>query len=99
MRRRRLRRYDRWWILGRMLAKRCRPASDDAHRPRAAEKVREEMHMPGTDNIDADSSKGAGGATSEQPQAALPVSMTEEQLRAVTVGEIAPLVGHIQIVD
>src|SRR5260221_4942860 len=55
--------------------------------------------MTGTDNIDADSSKGASGATSEQVQAAMPVSMTEEQLQAVTVGELAPLVGHIQIVD
>jgi len=82
-----------------MLAKRCRPESDDAHRPRAEEKDREEMHMPGNDNIDADSSKGASGATSEQAQAAMPVSMTEEQLRAVTVGELAPLVGHVQIVD
>jgi GrpB-like predicted nucleotidyltransferase (UPF0157 family) len=55
--------------------------------------------MPGNDNIDADSSKGANGATSEQAQAAMPVSMTEEQLRAVTVGELAPLVGHVKIVD
>ena len=55
--------------------------------------------MSGTDNTAADSSKGASGATSEQTQAAMPVSMTEEQLRAVTVGELAPLVGHIQIVD
>jgi GrpB-like predicted nucleotidyltransferase (UPF0157 family) len=60
---------------------------------------REKMHMPGNDNIDAGSSKGASGATSEQAQAAMPVSMTEEQLRAVTVGELAPLVGHVQIVD
>lgn len=55
--------------------------------------------MPGTDNTAADSSKEASGATSEQAQAAMPVSMTEEQLRAVTVGELAPLVGHVQIVD
>jgi GrpB-like predicted nucleotidyltransferase (UPF0157 family) len=82
-----------------MLAKRCRPASDDAHRPRIAEKDREEMHMPGNDNIDAYSSKEASGATPEQAQAAMSVSMTEEQLQAVTVGELAPLVGHIQIVD
>lgn len=55
--------------------------------------------MPENDNIDADLSKGASGATSEQNQAPTPVSMTEEQLRVTTVGELAPLVGHIQIVD
>jgi GrpB-like predicted nucleotidyltransferase (UPF0157 family) len=55
--------------------------------------------MSGTDNTAADSSTGASGATSEQAQAAMPVSMTEEQLRAVTVGELAALVGHVQIVD
>ena len=55
--------------------------------------------MSGNDNTTADSPKEASEATAEQAQAAIPVPTTEEQLRAVTVGELAPLVGHILLVD
>src|SRR2546422_6724524 len=62
-------------------------------------KVREEMHMPGTDNTAGDSPKGASRAPSEQTQAATHVPLTEEQIRDAHVGELVPLVGPIQIVD
>lgn len=45
------------------------------------------MHMPEIDNLAGDLSKKANKTT------------TEEQLRAITLGEIVPLVGTIQIVD
>ena len=53
------------------------------------------MHMTGIDNTAGDLPKEASGATS----AANNVPMTEEQMRAAQVGELAPLVGRIQIVD
>jgi GrpB-like predicted nucleotidyltransferase (UPF0157 family) len=55
--------------------------------------------MPGTDNTAGDSPKGASRETSEQPRAASSVPLTEEQLRAATIGELKPLAGPIQIVD
>ena len=57
------------------------------------------MHMTGIDNTAGDLPKEASGAASEQFRAATHVPMTEEQMRAVQVGELAPLVGRIQIVD
>jgi GrpB-like predicted nucleotidyltransferase (UPF0157 family) len=57
------------------------------------------MQMPGTGNTTGDSPKGASGETSEQPLVAPSVPLTEEQLRAVTIGELVPLAGPIQIVD
>src|SRR6266699_202868 len=57
------------------------------------------MHMPGTDNTAGDLPKGASRATSEQAQAAAREPSTDEQIRAAYVGEPAPLVGPIQIVD
>ncbi|HJT58212.1 MAG TPA: GrpB family protein [Ktedonobacteraceae bacterium] len=53
--------------------------------------------MSENDNTAANSSQEASEATTEQ--AASPTQMTEEQLQAVTVGAVAPLVGHIVIVD
>jgi GrpB-like predicted nucleotidyltransferase (UPF0157 family) len=55
--------------------------------------------MPGTDNTAGDSPKGASRETSKQPRVAASVPLTEEQLRAATIGELKPLVGPIQIVD
>ena len=55
--------------------------------------------MAGIDNTAGDLPKEASGATSEQARAATHVPMTEEQMRAVQVGELAPLVGPIYIVD
>ncbi len=55
--------------------------------------------MPGTDNTAGDLPKGASRATSEQAQAAAREPSTDEQIRAAYVGEPAPLVGPIQIVD
>ena len=57
------------------------------------------MHMTGIDNTAGDLPKEASGAASEQFRAATHVPMTEEQMRAVQVGELAPLVGRIHIVD
>ena len=57
------------------------------------------MHMTGVDNTAGDLPKEASGAASEQFRAATHVPMTEEQMRAVQVGELTPLVGRIQIVD
>ena len=57
------------------------------------------MHMTGIENTAGDLPKEASGAASEQFRAATHVPMTEEQMRAVQVGELAPLVGRIQIVD
>jgi len=58
-----------------------------------------EMHMTGIDNTAGDMPKEASEAASEQFRAATHVPMTEEQMRATQVGELAPLVGRIQIVD
>jgi GrpB-like predicted nucleotidyltransferase (UPF0157 family) len=55
--------------------------------------------MTGIENTAGDLPKEASGAASEQFRAATHVPMTEEQMRAVQVGELAPLVGRIQIVD
>ena len=55
--------------------------------------------MTGIDNSAGDLSKGASRLPPEQARAATPLPMTEEQLRAVHVGEITPLVGPINIVD
>jgi GrpB-like predicted nucleotidyltransferase (UPF0157 family) len=55
--------------------------------------------MPGTGNTTGDLPKGASGETSEQPQVAPSVPLTEEQLRAATIGELVPLAGPVQIVD
>ena len=55
--------------------------------------------MPGIDNTAGDLPKGASSKTSEQALAATHVPLTEEQIRAAQVGELAPLVGPIQIVD
>lgn len=57
------------------------------------------MHMTGIENTAGDLPKEASGAASEQFRAATHVPMTEEQMRAVQVGELAPLVGRIHIVD
>jgi GrpB-like predicted nucleotidyltransferase (UPF0157 family) len=57
------------------------------------------MHMPETDNTAGDLPKGASRATPEQVQAAAREPSTDEQIRAAYVGEPAPLVGPIQIVD
>ncbi len=55
--------------------------------------------MPGTDNTAGDSPKGASRETSEQLRMAPNTPLTEEQLRAATIGELVPLAGPIQIVD
>lgn len=55
--------------------------------------------MSGNDDPPVDPSQGAGETTKRQAQIARPLQTTEEQLRAVTVGEVAPLVGHILLVD
>ncbi len=55
--------------------------------------------MPGTDNTAGDSPKGASRETSKQPRIPASVPLTEEQLRATTIGELVPLAGPIQIVD
>ncbi len=57
------------------------------------------MHMTGIDNTAGDLPKETSGAASEQFRAATQIPMTEEQMRAVQVGELTPLVGRIQIVD
>jgi GrpB-like predicted nucleotidyltransferase (UPF0157 family) len=57
------------------------------------------MHISKTDNTAGDLPKGASRATSEQARAATHVPMTEEQIQAVRIGELAPLAGPIQIVD
>jgi len=53
------------------------------------------MKMSRIDNIAGNVPKGA----SEAASAATYMPMTEEQMRAAQVGELAPLVGRIQIVD
>ena len=55
--------------------------------------------MPETNNPVGDALKEANRGAEEQAQAATQVAMTEEQMRAVYVGEPAPLVGFIHIVD
>src|SRR5260370_31224381 len=55
--------------------------------------------MTGINNTAGDLPLSASGAASEQFRAATHVPMTEEQMRAVQIGELAPLVGPIQIVD
>jgi GrpB-like predicted nucleotidyltransferase (UPF0157 family) len=55
--------------------------------------------MPGIDNTGGDLPKRASSATSGQTRAATHVPLTEEQIRAAQVGELAPLAGPIQIVD
>jgi GrpB-like predicted nucleotidyltransferase (UPF0157 family) len=55
--------------------------------------------MPEIDNTAGDLPKGASRATSEQARATTYVPMTEEQIKAVHVGELVPLVGPIHIVD
>jgi GrpB-like predicted nucleotidyltransferase (UPF0157 family) len=55
--------------------------------------------VPGTDNTAGDSPKGASRETSEQLRMAPNTPLTEEQLRAATIGELVPLAGPIQIVD
>jgi GrpB-like predicted nucleotidyltransferase (UPF0157 family) len=55
--------------------------------------------MSKIDNAGEDASKGASCAPSEQPRVTTLGPLTEEQIHAATVGELVPLVGHIQIVD
>jgi GrpB-like predicted nucleotidyltransferase (UPF0157 family) len=56
------------------------------------------MYMPGT-NTGGDLPEEASGAPSDQACTATFVPLTEEQIRAATVGELVPLAGPIQIVD
>lgn len=55
--------------------------------------------MPGFDNTSADSPEEIDRATPEQAQVATHLPLTEEQIRAAQIGEPAPLVGSIQIID
>ena len=55
--------------------------------------------MPETDNAAGDTPKRENRATSEQFQKTAHMPMTEEQMRAVQIGELAPLAGPVQIVD
>ena len=55
--------------------------------------------MPGSDNTDTDTPKEGNGTAAEQAQKATFVPLTEEQIQAVHIGELKPLVGPIQIVD
>jgi GrpB-like predicted nucleotidyltransferase (UPF0157 family) len=55
--------------------------------------------MPGTDNTTGDSPKEASREIPEQARVAASAPLTEEQLRAATIGELVPLAGPIQIVD
>ena len=55
--------------------------------------------MLGTDNTAGDSSKEASRAAWEQARAVANLPMTEEHIRAATIGELVPLVGPIHIVD
>jgi GrpB-like predicted nucleotidyltransferase (UPF0157 family) len=64
-----------------------------------AAKDQKEIYMPGIDNSAGDLSKGASRLPPKQARAATPLPMTEEQMRAVHVGELTPLVGPINIVD
>src|SRR5258708_229193 len=57
------------------------------------------MRMPETDNTAGDLPKEESRATSEQARAAKRVPLTDEQILAAHVGELAPLVGPIHIVD
>lgn len=54
--------------------------------------------MPGSNDTDEDTQQRASAAP-EQARAAAPVPFTEEQIQAVHVGEVKPLVGLIQVVD
>jgi GrpB-like predicted nucleotidyltransferase (UPF0157 family) len=65
----------------------------------SVEKNQKEMHMPEIDNTAGDTPNGENRVTSEQARAATHVPLTEEQLRAATLGELVPLVGPIHIVD
>jgi GrpB-like predicted nucleotidyltransferase (UPF0157 family) len=55
--------------------------------------------MPEIDNTAENMLKEERGATPEQVQAAPIVPTSEEQLQAITVGELVPLAGSVQIVD
>lgn len=55
--------------------------------------------MPETDNTAGDLPKEESRTTSEQARAAKCVPLTDEQILAAHVGELAPLVGPIHIVD
>jgi GrpB-like predicted nucleotidyltransferase (UPF0157 family) len=55
--------------------------------------------MPENDNTTGDSPQEASSVTWEQARAVTNVPLTEEQLRAATIGELVPLVGPIHIVD
>lgn len=55
--------------------------------------------MAEIDNTAENLSKEESRVTSEQAQAATFVPTTEEQLRAITVGELVPLAGSVQVVD
>ncbi len=55
--------------------------------------------MPEHDLTTEDSSNERPDASAPQGQMAQPAPMTEEQLRAVQVGELVPLSGLIQLVD
>ncbi|HEX9135173.1 MAG TPA: GrpB family protein, partial [Ktedonobacteraceae bacterium] len=56
-------------------------------------------HMSGIDNTAGDLPKGASRLPPEQARGATRQTLTEEQIRAVHVGELAPLAGPIHIVD
>ena len=55
--------------------------------------------MSGTDSTAGDTPNKVSGDTAEQDRAALRAPMTEEQLRAVQVGELVPLAGQIHLAD
>jgi GrpB-like predicted nucleotidyltransferase (UPF0157 family) len=55
--------------------------------------------MLGTDNTSGDSPQEANRAAWEQAPAVTNVPMTEERIRATTIGELVPLVGPIHIGD
>ena len=55
--------------------------------------------MPDSDDPTGDAAQEDKGTPAEQVQAASHAPMTEEQMRASQVGELAPLNGPIQLVD
>lgn len=55
--------------------------------------------MPGSDNTNADTSKGDSKVASTGLQPAAFAPKTEEEIRAANVGGLQPLAGPIQIVD
>jgi GrpB-like predicted nucleotidyltransferase (UPF0157 family) len=59
---------------------------------------REELHMPGSDNMAGKTPEEESNKPSEAGEVSN-VIYTEEQMRAVHVGELKPLAGLIQIVD